>query len=65
MSNITQLDITTVVVYFDLWTLTFLHAAHVAQLGCLIHALLAGTGAYLETILLTNGTRTSLVQTNR
>ena len=39
--------------------LTLLHAAHVAELG-LVLAVLAGAGADLQTVLLTDGARAAL-----
>ena len=44
--------------------LTLLHAAHVAEL-CLVLAVLAGTGADLQTVLLTDGARAALQQGER
>lgn len=64
MSYITELRLNITTACVRSLPLTFLHAAHVAQLSCLVRdifAIFAGTGAHLETILLTNGTRTYLV----
>ena len=44
--------------------LTLLHAAHVAELG-LVLAVLAGAGADLQTVLLTDGARAALQRGGR
>ena len=67
MSYITELRLNITTARVCSLPLTFLHAAHVAQLCCLVRAIFAifaGTGAHLQTILLTNRTGAYLVQTS-